>query len=128
MEANRVVVDTGLFIDHLRAKDKTRTSLVSLLKDNVLCVSSLTVYELYCGATSIEKRADVATLLTNVNELLVDRSVAIKAADIYRTLKQKNQLIGPADVLIAATALVHGLPIKTLNYNHFNRVDGLVLL
>jgi tRNA(fMet)-specific endonuclease VapC len=47
------------------------------------------------------------------------------AAELYRDLKAKNQLISLPDLLIAATALVYELPLATLNLNHFQRIKQL---
>lgn len=123
-----MVVDTGVFIEHFRAKDKSRTTLSSLASLQDKYVSVATVYELLCGATAAEKAAEIDRLLTDFIELAIDREVATEAAALFVNLRRRNQLIGPLDILIAATALVHKLPVKTLNVSHFERVDGLILL
>jgi len=123
-----MVVDTSVFIEHLRAKNKTQTTLVQLAQYDALSASVLTRFELLCGATSAEKERDVTAILANVHELGLDADVVAKATEIYIALKRRNQLIGPVDILIAATALVHNLPVKTLNTDYFTRVDGLILL
>ncbi|MEW6618727.1 MAG: type II toxin-antitoxin system VapC family toxin [bacterium] len=51
--------------------------------------------------------------------------VIVKAAEIYATLHQKGVLISDADILIAASALVHRLGIATNNEEHFRRIAGL---
>ena len=48
-----------------------------------------------------------------------------KATEIYIALKQKGQLIGDADILIAAYCLVNGYTLVTNNTNDFDRIDGL---
>ena len=53
--------------------------------------------------------------------------VVVRATDIYAWLHQRGQLIGDADIIIAATALVHGLALITNNVTHFRRVPGLVI-
>jgi tRNA(fMet)-specific endonuclease VapC len=40
-------------------------------------------------------------------------------------LHRRGALIGDADILIAATALVEGLVLLTNNERHFGRVAGL---
>lgn len=57
-----------------------------------------------------------------------DDTVAQRAAEIYHDLRKRNQLIEFRDIFIAATCLVHGLPIATLNKKHFKRVDKLKIL
>jgi len=44
---------------------------------------------------------------------------------IYRHLKDNGQLIGSNDIWIAATAVVHAMPLITRNAAHFRRVPGL---
>jgi predicted nucleic acid-binding protein len=46
------------------------------------------------------------------------------ASTLYRKLKQKNQIIETADILIAATAAQHSLEIATLNIGHFSRFEN----
>jgi tRNA(fMet)-specific endonuclease VapC len=51
--------------------------------------------------------------------------IAVRAAAIYADLQLRGELIGDADILIAATALEHGLAIATGNIVHFERIPGL---
>jgi len=51
--------------------------------------------------------------------------VAERAAAIYADLQLRGDLIGDADILIAATALEHGLSIATGNTSHSERIPGL---
>lgn len=43
-------------------------------------------------------------------------------------LKQENKLIDTSDILIAATAIAHDLPLVTLNRSHFERIRDLRLM
>jgi len=54
--------------------------------------------------------------------------VIVTAADIYADLHKRGQLIGDADILIAATAIENNLAVVTNNENHFNRIVGLQIL
>jgi tRNA(fMet)-specific endonuclease VapC len=49
-----------------------------------------------------------------------------QASDIYAYLYQKGLLINDADILIAATAIVHDLTLITGNNDHFNRIPNLL--
>ncbi len=53
--------------------------------------------------------------------------VVVRAADLYADLYRSGQLISDADILIAATALVHGLILITGNVAHFQHISGLPL-
>ena len=55
---------------------------------------------------------------------LTDEIVEI-ATDIYADLHRRGSLINDADILIAATALAHGLIVVTNNQRHFSRISGL---
>jgi predicted nucleic acid-binding protein len=46
-------------------------------------------------------------------------------AQIYANLRGQNQLIGPHDLWIAASAQQHGLPLLTRNAAEFERIPGL---
>jgi len=59
----------------------------------------------------------------SLDELIIDETVKIK-----KELKAKNQEIGLADMLIAATAKFHQFKLATLNVNHFKRVNQLQIL
>jgi tRNA(fMet)-specific endonuclease VapC len=49
----------------------------------------------------------------------------VQAAGIYAELYQRGALIGDADILIAASAMVHGMALVTNNEEHFRRINGL---
>lgn len=121
-----MVIDTGIFIEHLRSKDKTNTTLYKVSGNIDLHVSSVSLYELYMGATNKDKEKDVLSLTEDLPILPFNESVAIKAAQIFHQLKADNKLIDFRDIFIAATCLVNNLPILTLNKKHFERIEGLV--
>jgi tRNA(fMet)-specific endonuclease VapC len=125
LEAPTVVVDTAVFIDHLRAKDKSQTLLFKLSNDHKLSLSVVTVYELYIDATSKDKQMDVQLLIGSITILPFNNKEAIKAAQIYHELKKSNKLIEFRDIFIAATCIAHNLPIATTNKKHFQRIKEL---
>lgn len=49
------------------------------------------------------------------------------AAEIYHNLRRRNLLIEFRDIFIGATAITFQLPIKTLNLDHFQRIESLEL-
>jgi tRNA(fMet)-specific endonuclease VapC len=127
MAANRLVVDTSVFIEHLRARDKSKSSLFMLGRETEIVVSSITVYELYCGSKSPEKWLDVSTILTNLPVIPFDESCAKQASLIYHELISKNKIIEVRDILIAASSIAIQIPLMTLNKKHFDRIKGIQL-
>jgi tRNA(fMet)-specific endonuclease VapC len=128
MDNTKVLIDTSIIIDHFRKSDKTNTRLVQHFKKYSLFISSITVFELYNGASSPEKAHDIELILKNVEVIDVNKKIAIEASKIYLLLAKKNKAIEFRDILIAATAIVSKMPIDTLNVNHFSRIAGLKLI
>jgi predicted nucleic acid-binding protein len=52
---------------------------------------------------------------------------ARRHADVWAELMNRGTMIGPHDLLVAATALAHGYALATLNQREFARVPGLVV-
>ena len=127
MASSRMVVDSSIFIEFLRASDKTKTTLYQLPDDTELFLSVVTLYELLMGATDEVKKRDVKLLTEPLIILPFTKSVAEKSAEVYHDLRQRNKMIEFRDIFIGATSLVHGLPVLTKNTKHFERIDGLTL-
>jgi tRNA(fMet)-specific endonuclease VapC len=123
-----MVIDTGIFIEHLRAKDKLKSTLYNLPSDVELFISSVTLYELYMGATTPEKENDIKLITEDLSILPFSDSVAVEAARIYHRLRLSNKMIEFRDIFISATCLVNDLPLVTLNRKHFDRIKGLKII
>lgn len=67
----------------------------------------------------------VIGLLDSPRAFPVDREVAGVAGELRRRYRQSHHNVGLPDYLIAATALVHGCSLATLNVKHFPMLDGL---
>ena len=57
--------------------------------------------------------------------LAIDADVGTRTANLSAHLQRAGKRIEWADLVIAATALVHGLIVVTRNVRHFDRIDGL---
>ena len=62
------------------------------------------------------------------NEAEISNDIWDKAADIYVALKQKGQLIGDADILIAAFCIEKNCTLVTRNTKHFVNIDDLSIV
>lgn len=127
MEARKLVIDSTLFIEHLRAKDKSATTLSQLSEETVLFVSAVTLFELFTGASTEEKKRDVHILTDDLTVIPFDKETAFEAVAIYRMLRSQNKMLEFRDLFIAASAIRHNLELKTLNRKHFERIDNLRL-
>jgi toxin FitB len=108
-----ILVDTDLFVDHLRGAVPLKPG------GHRLHYSVVTRAELVAGTSATDA---VLRLLAPFREHPVDRAVAERAGRICREAG-----IRLPDALIAATALVHGLGVATRNRRDFDRVRGLRL-
>ena len=123
-----MVIDTCIFIEHLRAKDKLTTTLYQISDNTELFISSVSLYELYMGATNKEKENDIKNITEDLSILPFTGAVAQKAAQIYHQLRVSNRMIEFRDIFIAATCIVNEMPIVTLNQKDFQRIDGLRII
>lgn len=64
-------------------------------------------------------------ILDLVRIIPIGADEAVAAGDILAALKKTGRIIGIEDVLIAASALIHGLTVVTANERHFVRIQGL---
>lgn len=123
-----ILVDTSILIDYFRKQNKEKTILYQLFSENEdLAISVITKYELMLGSNAQQDLFWIA-LLQKVNVISLDESIIDETVKIKKELKAKNQEIGLADMLIAATAKFHQLKLATLNVNHFKRVNQLNIL
>jgi len=88
-------------------------------------ISTITVFELYAGATTEQHIQDLKRLLRWFEVVPFSDNTAKYAATIYRHLKAENKMIDFRDIFIGATALVLDTPILTLNTRHFQRIQGI---
>ena len=109
-----VLVDTNIFIDHLRGAHR-----ISASRD-IVHFSVVTRAELFAGRGSEEKL--VRLLLAPFREIDIDGPIAENAGRIRRNLG-----IGMADALIASTALENGCALVTRNVRDFEGVPALRL-
>jgi len=127
-----VLLDTDILSNLMRAHPTVVSHAKTYLATHGrLTISIITRYEILRGL-----RAKAATAqVVRFNELckrsrvleLNDRIIE-EAAGIYADLYNRGKIIGDADILIAATARVHGLELNTNNRSHFGRIQGIRLV
>lgn len=128
MEDRGMVVDTSVFIEFLRATKKDKTLLYKIADDSKLYVSTVTLFELYAGATNHSKWMDIKLLTEDLILLPLTVDVSQYAAKIFQKLRMENQIIEFRDIFIGATAIANKLPILTLNKKHFSRIADLEII
>jgi len=110
-----LLVDTDVFIDHLRGASRLERPPGSSLHYSVV-----TRCELVAGPA--EQQPAVAGLLVSMHPIPVDEAIADAAGEIRRETG-----VATPDALIAATAIAAGLDLLSRNRRHFERIAGLRL-
>jgi len=91
-----------------------------------LTISCLTYYECLRGykAVGATKRLQVFHEILRITDVLyLDQGVLDKSAEIYGVLKPKGELPGEFDLMIGATALLHGMSVVTNNISHYQAIQ-----
>jgi tRNA(fMet)-specific endonuclease VapC len=124
----KYLVDSDWVVDYLAGKQQAVSLLTSVWQDGI-AISLITlgeIYEgIYYGRDPQQSEAVFRQFLRSVDVLPLNRSIMQRFARIRGDLRQRGQLIGDPDILIAATALYHNLTLLTRNKKHYQRVPLL---
>ncbi len=130
--SSKVLVDTDILSLYIRNSPKVVAEAQNYLRKNqVFTFSAITRFEILRGMKVKNASAQLKffDLFCSQNEIIeLNDKIIVKAADIYADLYKKGQIIGDADILIAATAIEKNLAVVTNNKSHFNRITGLQVL
>lgn len=124
-----VVLDTNIIIDHLRHKGQTPSALMKIaarISKNNLAISVISIQELYEGKSTLnaEKERYLQETVSPLTVLPYTYETAQYAGEIAR---DSNRPIELADAAIAATAIIKGAQLATLNIKDFIGITGLEL-
>lgn len=123
----KILLDTSILIDHIRQKETNQTPLYKLSEGgHEFCISILSHTECYSGKSIWERKnakEALEAILSNIKILPLDIGVSKKAGEI-----RAKYSVGVGDAVIAATALIHELPIATLNSKDFQKVERVKIL
>ena len=125
-----VLLDTDTLSEVMKTRDpQVRQSAQQYLaRYGRFTFSIITRYEILRGLKAKEAIRQIEAFeqrCRGSNVLPLTDEIVVRAADIYADLRRRGQLISDADILIAATALIHSLTLVTENTAHFRRIPGL---
>lgn len=115
-----ILIDTDILIDFLRGKETARKFLLSVVEENTLYCSVITVAEIYAGMREEEKEK-TGDLLDSLNIEEISRAIAEKAGRYKHQIKR--QTLELDDCLIAASALYTKALLVTGNGKHYPMSD-----
>ena len=127
----RALLDTDTLSALMRREPKVVAHAQNYLKFRPqLSISIITRYEILRGLHAKSATAQVQRfeqLCQKLEVLPLTDEIIVRAAKIYVSLHQSGQIIGDADILIAATALKNVLSLVSNNEKHFQPIDDLIL-
>jgi tRNA(fMet)-specific endonuclease VapC len=129
MSLPEVILDTDILSALMRKNPAVaRKAKTYLAQHGRFTISIITRYEILRGlkAKGAARQQARFEKFCGANYIFpITDGVIIRAADIYADLYKRGELIGDADILIAASALVNGFGVATNNEAHFKRIIGL---
>jgi tRNA(fMet)-specific endonuclease VapC len=124
------LVDTDWALNALGGRRGAGPALASLTRDGI-GISRVSVAEIYDGAFAtadpVAHLAMLRTFLVAFTPIDLDDQTAERFGELRFGLRRRGLLIPDFDLLIAATALRHGLTLLTFNVRHFARIPDLRL-
>lgn len=124
------LLDTDTCVYWLRGHETVRSRLSSAGPESI-AISVVTLAELRYGAECSSRPESnhqaVDDLVSAISVLPMDAEIAGVFAAAKAELRRKGMLIEDLDLMIAATARVHGLTLVTNNESHFGRLPDLLL-
>ncbi len=125
------LVDTNILIYLLRYQPEYLKIRFAKEINEGLFISSVTLAELRKGIELSKKREQTEQALSEIVSLLIVIPFGEKEAGeygrIWASLRKNGYTVGEFDIMIAATAAVHDLPLVTNNTKDFRNIPGIVL-
>jgi tRNA(fMet)-specific endonuclease VapC len=127
----KYLLDTNICIYIIKKKPENVIKKFLKTKPDSICISSITVSELYFGvAKSSKPNENTIALEKFIFPLTIidfNKEDSIAYGKLRAKLEQKGKLIGAMDMLIAAQAISRDLVLITNNEKEFIKIDGLII-
>ncbi len=122
MGKKAILIDTNIFVDHLRNFTPAVKFFESIVEREDVYFSAITEAELIAGKANDDeyKREKLLHFLYRWDKIPVDNPLVITAGDLARRCN-----LSIPDAIIAATALSNDTELITKNIKHFNIVPNL---
>lgn len=128
----RYLVDSDWVIDYLEGEPEA-LELLLRLADGGIAISIITYMEVYQGVARSPRRNDaedvLSQLLERVPVLPISPAIARRCAQLREALRTRQKRVQKRalDLLIAATALEHGLTLVTRNVEDYQDIPNISL-
>ena len=120
-----ILCDTNILIEFYKGRADVIKTLSAVGVSN-LAISVITVGELYFGARDKRELKALRTNLSLLLQIPIDEEISRLHIELLEKYSLSHKL-GIPDALIAATAILHSIPLYTLNTKDFRYISGLNL-
>ena len=122
-------LDTNVIVDAIRGKYPNLEANFKKYASSEIAIPAIVVAELEFGAQhsdNYEKRKQqYLKLIAPYKVIPFTKNEAVIYGKIREQLTKEGKIIGPNDMLIAATAMANGATLVTHNIDEFSRINGL---
>jgi predicted nucleic acid-binding protein len=115
-----ILLDTNILVDYFREKPQA----VEFIKRRGKSSMAITTMELYRGALNSKELRVIKKEITGFTIIDVNESTSQVALKLSERFALSHQMDIP-DTLIAATALVYDLELRTYNLKDFGFIPGI---
>lgn len=121
----KILCDTNIFIEYYKNNLEVLQSLKEIGASNI-AVSVITKAELFYGARNKQELLTIEKHLSLCYCYELDIEISKLFADLIKIYALSHRASIP-DMLIAATAIVHDIPLFTLNVKDFRFIPAIKL-
>ena len=118
----KLLVDTDIVIDFLRGEIEA----ISFFQANsgFINFSAITVAEIYAGIKGKKEETEVERLFSIFPVIETTNRIAMEAGKLVKEYRPSHSVEIP-DAIIAATCIITGSELNTLNIKHYPMFKGL---
>jgi len=120
-----IVLDTNVLIEILKGNKETTQKVESLTE--TLCISSITVMELYYGALNKVELNKLEKFVSLFDIIHLNENISKSSTKLIKSYAKSHSLDIP-DSLIASTVLESDAVLLTYNLKDFKYIEGMKLL
>ena len=120
-----IVLDTNVFIEILKGNKETIKKVEGFTE--TLCISSISVMELYYGAPNKLELNKLEKFVSLFNIIHLNENISKSSTKLIKLYAKSHSLDIP-DSLIASTVLENDAVLLTYNLKDFKYIEGLRLL
>lgn len=121
-----ILVDTDILVDVGHGLPAAVDFLEQVLRGGEAAISVITQMELLVGCRTKREQRAVQRFVIYFEIIPIEARICKEAVSLLERYRLSHGLLIP-DALIAATALVHGLPLVSGNIRDYQFIEGLQL-